>query len=132
MSEVRCLPVCDWPSPDQDAWATAHRNGGLLDDPGLASRWAPDTSKKVAAGYGRWLLFLAQSGQLNPALSPAERVTRDRVLAYVGELQQRNASGTVFGRVLELSRAVGVMAPVRPHLPHRTGLAAAIGLAACP
>jgi hypothetical protein len=51
-----CLPLCDWPAPDREAWNAAHRQGGLLDDDGLAANWAAETSAVIAEGYGRPLL----------------------------------------------------------------------------
>src|SRR5205085_5581011 len=55
----RCLPVEEWPEPDRRAWEAAHRRGGLLDEDGLAADWAPATSGLIAAGYGRYLSFVA-------------------------------------------------------------------------
>jgi len=75
----RCLPVHEWPEPDRAAWAAAHRRGGLLDDDGLASSWAPPTSDLIARGYGTFLAFLARTGDFDPTAPPAARVTRPRI-----------------------------------------------------
>jgi integrase/recombinase XerD len=107
----RCLPVAEWPEPDRAAWTAAHRRGGLLDDDGLAASWAPATSSIIARGYGTFLSFLAQAGDLDPDQSPATRISRARVEAYVAELRERNHSSTVAGRLLQLVRAAAVMAP---------------------
>ncbi len=107
----RCLPVADWPEVDRAAWIAAHRRGGLLDDDGLAASWAPATSAIIAGGYGRFLSFLAQTRDLDPHQSPATRINRARVEAYVAELRERNHSSTVAGRLLQLVRAAAVMAP---------------------
>jgi len=107
----RCLPVAEWPSPDRAAWTAAHRRGGLLDDDGLAASWATATSAIIAGGYGRFLSFLAQAGDLDPDQSPATRISRARVEAYVAELREHNHSSTVAARLLQLVRAAAVMAP---------------------
>src|ERR1700722_4746092 len=107
----RCLPMAEWPEPDRTAWAAAHRRGGLLEDDGSAAAWAPDTSKLIASGYGRFLSFLAKTGDLDKGASPEMRVTRTRVDAYVAHLRARNHSSTVAARVLQLVRAITVMAP---------------------
>ena len=107
----RCLPLAEWPEPDRVAWAAAHHRGGLLDDDGLAASWAPATSAIIAGGYGRFLSFLAQTGDLDPHAIPSNRVSRARVEAYVAELRERNHSSTVAGRLLQLVRAAAVMAP---------------------
>jgi len=107
----RCLPVHEWPEPDRAAWAAAHRRGGLLDDDGLASSWAPPTSDLIARGYGTFLAFLARTGDFDPTAPPAARVTRPRIESYVAYLRERNHSSTVAARILQLIRGVAVMAP---------------------
>ncbi len=107
----RCLPVAEWPEPDRTAWAAAHHRGGLLDEDGQAAAWADATNSIVAGGYGRFLSFLAQTGELDPHQSPATRINRARVEAYLAELRDRNHSSTVAGRLLQLVRAAAVMAP---------------------
>src|SRR5437868_2197187 len=87
-----CLPVLDWPAPDRKAWDTARRRGELLDDDGLAAEWAADTSKIIAAGYGRFLSFLSGIGELNASETPAERISRPRVKTYVVHLRECNHS----------------------------------------
>lgn len=106
-----CLPVCDWPPPDREAWDAAHRRGGLLDDDGLAVNWAPYTSSRIAEGYGQFLSFLTETGNLDPSEAPARRVTRARIETYVAHLRERNHSSTVASRVLQLKEAMRIMAP---------------------
>src|SRR5690242_20243265 len=107
----RCVPLAQWPAIDRTRWEIAHRRGSLLDDPGPAADWRPATSAKIQNGYGRWLAFLEDDGRLDPEAEPQARVTREVVCAYVEALRCRNASGTVFGRVQELSVALRVLAP---------------------
>src|SRR5262249_51701626 len=101
----------EWPGSDRAAWDAAHRRGGLLDDDGLAVNWRPVTSTIIAGGYGRFLSFLIEIGDLDPSETPATRVTRPRVEAYVAYLRPLNHSSTVAGRVRQLLRAASVMAP---------------------
>jgi integrase len=110
MTRRVCLPVCDWPIPDREAWDAAHRRGGLLDDDGLAANWAPATSSIIAGGYGRYLAFLRDIGDLKASETPATRVTRPRVEAYVAHLRQRNHSSTVAARALQLTEAMRITA----------------------
>ena len=107
----RCLPLAEWPEPDRAAWAAAHRRGGLLDEDGLAASWAEATSSIIAGGYGRFLSFLAETGDLDLLETPAARITRARVEAYVAYLRERNHSSTTAARLLQLIRAAAVMAP---------------------
>jgi hypothetical protein len=83
----------------------------LLEDDGLAANWAAATSSIIARGYGRYLSFLSEIGDLDPSETPATRVTRPRVEAYVAHLRQRNHSSTVAARALQLTEAMRVMVP---------------------
>jgi integrase/recombinase XerD len=107
----RCLPVTLWPAADRAAWEAAHCRTGLLDEDGLAADWGAATSSIIAGGYGRFLSFLAGIGELDPTTHPPDRVTRPHVEAYVSHLRELNQSSTVLGRILQLARAVAVMAP---------------------
>jgi integrase/recombinase XerD len=107
----RCLPIAKWPEPDRNAWAAAHRRGGLLDQDGQAAAWAVATSDLIARGYGSFLSFLVQTEALNGMVAPDARITRPRIEAYVAYLRERNHSSTVAARILQLIRAVAVMAP---------------------
>lgn len=71
----------------------------------------PATSGLIAAGYGRFLSYLAETEGLDPTVSPRDRITRPRVGAYVDHLRERNHSSTVAGRVSQLGRAAAVMVP---------------------
>lgn len=106
-----CVRVSDWPIADREAWDGAHRRGGLLDDDGLAADWASATTSIIAGGYGRYLAFLIEVGDLNPSETPATRITRLRVESYVAHLRERNHSSTVAARVLQLAEATRIMAP---------------------
>ena len=108
-----CLPVSDWPIPDREAWDSAHRRGGLLDDDGLAANWAPATNSIIARGYGGFLSFLTETGDLDPSETPATRITRPRVETYVAHLRERYHSSTVAARVLQLTEAMRVMDPTQ-------------------
>ena len=107
----RSIKPADWPQKDRAAWTTAHRRGSLLDDDGLAASWAVATSDIIARGYGAYLAFLTETSDLDPTMSPAERVTRPRIEAYVACLRERNHSSTVAARILQLIRAIAVMSP---------------------
>jgi site-specific recombinase XerC len=90
----------------------AHRRGGLLDEDGGAAAWSPATTDLIARGYGTFLAFLAETEGLDPVAPPSTRVTRARVEAYVFHLRRRpNHSSTIAARILQLIRAIAVMAP---------------------
>ena len=118
MPEVRageggrlCLPLAAWPARDRACWAAATCRGDLLLDDGPAAHLRPGSLRKHAAGYGRWLGWLAETGRLDPDAAPAARVTREAVTAYVADLRRVNAPLTVLGRVADLATVLRWFAP---------------------
>jgi|SRR5580700_10799009 integrase len=107
----RSLPILEWPEKDRAAWYVAHRRGGLLDDDGYATSWAPRSSVSIAQSYGRFLPFATETGALDSNLEPHDRVTRPCVEAYIARLRKLNRPVTVASRIVHLSRAIAVMAP---------------------
>ena len=58
---------------DQACWLVATRHGDLLLDDGPAAHLRPGSLDKHADGYGRWLTWLAEQGELEEADAPAAR-----------------------------------------------------------
>jgi len=72
------------------------------------------SNTKAAKGYGRWLTYLSMSAPEALAEGPAERITRDRVRAYVDSLIAiGNATQTILVRLQELGELAKVMDPNR-------------------
>ena len=105
------IPYALWPLNDRQAWEAGHRRGGLLDDDGIAVDWADETNKLIITGYGCWLQYLDESGQLDINAHPGQRVSRPLVEDYIARLRSRNHSSTVHARILQLSRSLAVIAP---------------------
>ena len=110
----RCLPLKNWPEPDRLAWEAALVPGDLLDGTmGPGHHWSADTREKYRKGYGRWLTFVIGSGRFDPAFMPADRISREAVRDYLGELETQVASWTVWGRLAELLAVAKAIAPER-------------------
>ncbi len=107
------LAQSDWPEIDRQVWAALFTEGDLFDDRGPACHWAAATRKSNAAHYGRWLTWLSATGQLDPDLHPADRLTEDRVAAYGRHLMERVAPRTVASLLIGLKCVVQRMAPDR-------------------
>jgi len=101
----------DWPEPDQKAWEAACRQATPLSVPGGAVRWAAATRQITVVAWGRFLTYLAVSGELDPAENPAKRLTRDRCGAFIASLSGRLAPITVDAAVIFLGKAISVLAP---------------------
>ena len=85
----------------------------LLIEHGKASNWRAATRHKNRRGYGRWLTFLTNAGA-DLLAPPSDRVTQERIEAYLAELQQQGvAPYTLRNRILELLAVMLAIAPER-------------------
>jgi hypothetical protein len=107
----RPLPIADWPARDCELWNKAVEPRGLFGGGGAGAHWSPASRGIVACGYNAWLSWLAAKGLLDPDMGPAGRVTRERVEAYVLEMQAKRAPYTMLARVQGLHDALRAMAP---------------------
>jgi integrase len=112
LKKAVCARPENWPAAEQLAWTKAttkragpfRHNGGRL--PG------PYSLRAMASGYGRWITFLNESGQLDPDEAPAARPTPERLDAYFCDLRAcGNRDYTVLGRFEELKNALTLMCP---------------------
>ena len=108
---LRCMPVSEWPAPDQAAWAASLQPGDVFDAGGVAAGWAPATQKMAVAGYGRFLTWHSARGDLDPTLPPASRVGRTLLFAYVQDLRVSVAPHTVATCIEEVGHALRALAP---------------------
>jgi site-specific recombinase XerD len=111
--ERRCKPIEEWPEQDRALWLAALVPGDLLEEGGSRARWKATTNAGIVNSYGRWLQWLDRRGELDPAVPPADRVTPERVRAYLEDLERLNATQTVLNRHLQLVTAALVMDPAR-------------------
>jgi integrase/recombinase XerD len=111
--ERACLPLRGWPDQDRRSWEAACAHTDLLEeDAGARAGHSTASNRKAEKGYGRWLTFLlgADPGCLNA--SPQNRITTDRVRAYVDSLiALQNSTATILARLQELGEAAKVMGP---------------------
>ena len=107
----RCMPLAEWPAPHRSAWEAAIRPGDPFTGIGPAAHWRPDTRRKVAASYGRWLTYLSRQQRLDRTKAPAHHLDLDLLRGYLTELQGQVAPVTVAQRITDLHEALRVMAP---------------------
>jgi integrase len=104
-------PITAWPPRDRELWSKALEPRGLFGGGGAGADWSAASRFKVACGYNAWLSWLAARGLLDPDIKAADRVTRERVSAYVAKIQAELAPYSVLGSIRELYDALRVMAP---------------------
>jgi integrase/recombinase XerD len=107
----KCLPIALWPSADRAAWERALRPGNPFEEGGIAAPWSLATRRKIIKGYGRFLLWLKERNELDETVGPAERITRERLKAYLEDLRTINRGHTIQCRIQELGDAMRALAP---------------------
>jgi integrase/recombinase XerD len=109
--QIRRQPTADWPARDRALWEKGVESKGLFENGGAGANWSEATRFKTARGYGYFLSWLATRDLLDPNLGPCDRVSRERVAAYIAEITPTRAPNTVLGHIRELHDAMRVMAP---------------------
>ena len=111
----RVLRRSEWPAIDDELFTRGCTPADVFDeDERPGADWAEPTLKKVVGAYGRWLGFLAENGELDPAVHPAERVIAPRVRGYLARLREVGLSDySIVGLFADLRTALRVMAPER-------------------
>ena len=111
--ERACLPLGSWPSEDRRLWEAACAPADLLaEDIGARAGYSQASNRKAEKGYGRWLTFLAGAEPNCLNEPPRERITRDRVRAYVdGLMALGNSTATILARLQELGEVARIVGP---------------------
>jgi integrase/recombinase XerD len=107
----KCLPIALWPPADRSAWEAAMCSRDPFEDEGIGARWSAATRRKTARGYGRFLFWLRERGELDVTEDPAARITHQRLTSYVDDLRSANRGHTIQNRIQELGDAMRVLAP---------------------
>src|SRR4051794_2036528 len=110
-AQPRSLPLSQWPTADRAAWEKACQRGERLRRGGRASHMRPVTQEDLASRYGVFLDFVQRMERLEASAPAGAHVTPEYVHAFVGELQQRVSSVTVYGSIYKLRRATEIVSP---------------------
>jgi integrase/recombinase XerD len=108
-----CKPLDQWPQWDLRQWQSALHDGDPLEQVAAGRTIHRFSNRAMEKGYGRWLACLDSRDLLDAQVAPGDRITPDRVRAYVGHLEAENASGTVIARIIELKVMAAIMDPGR-------------------
>ena len=106
-----CLPLALWPAVHQERWAKALLVGGPFKPSGRAAHWRPHSVRKTAKGWGVWLGWHIEKRYSIQETAPEALVTRERVDAYLNDVEETNTGWTPYNRAQELYDAVRVMTP---------------------
>lgn len=105
------LPLNQWPLSDRRAWEAAIQAGDILDGQGPAVHWRPATRHSAIQHYGRWLGYLANTGDLDRTAEPEDRVTPDRIRTYITHSKGRLAPRSIVSALVGIKVMVKAMAP---------------------
>jgi hypothetical protein len=105
------LPFNVWPALHQERWMLANQAGGLFKPSGRAAHWRPATARKTSKGWGIYLSWNIENGFPIQELPPEAIVTRERVDAYLTDVEETNTGWTPYNRAQEVYDAVRVMTP---------------------
>jgi len=109
------VPLADWPSTDRAVWLAAQGKGGPFKPGGLASTWSAATRANVERSYGVFLTWLAQEGQLDPELTPAQRLTPAILDAFIKAFAVGRAPHTVAACVRDIAYMIRAERPPHGH-----------------
>ncbi|PSL17727.1 tyrosine-type recombinase/integrase [Shimia abyssi] len=102
----------DWPQADRSAWDALFSVSEWFGDSGACVEWSDSSRAKRRQSYGQWLSFLLRSSPELLTVSPAERMTKDSVQAYVEECEERLKPKSVHGFVSDIYVIIRAVAPV--------------------
>lgn len=100
-----------WPARDRQLWIAARHREGVIDDGGPAANWSPATLRGCERGYGVLLNWLFAKGWLDETALPEERITRDRMRAFIADYSQGRAPLTIAGTVRDIAMLVRACSP---------------------
>ena len=138
-----------WPVRDRQLWVAARNREGVLDDGGPAASWRPATIHNCERGYGVLLNWFSANGWLEETTSPADRISQDRLRAFIADYSPGRAPLTIAGTVRDIAmvvracsppdglpwltklgfRMVNTARPARPKLPRMARIAELLDLA---
>ena len=108
------VPLNDWPDADQAMWRQVIASGDIFDGQGPGANWAPSTTDNTRKAYGYWLHWLGINCLLSmPDKHPLDRITPERIKAYIGDMHDDTAPLTRFVYILDLLRFAQSVVPDR-------------------
>ena len=112
MAALKHLPVDVWPEPDRAAFRAAYEPGDLFDETaGPGAHLAQGTRKAIEFTYRRWLDFLKATYPDDLSMPPAERITPERVRAFIDHLSANTRPNSVAMVANHLYTAARLIAP---------------------
>lgn len=114
MRKLKHLPVELWPEADIEAFEKIYESGDIFDETaGPGAHLAEGTRRMIRTAYRRWLGFLTEHDPSALESAPADRLTPDRLRAFVDHLSVEVRKSSVAHAVHNLYYAARMIAPDR-------------------
>jgi integrase/recombinase XerD len=112
MRALKHLPVNEWPEADREAFRAAYEPGDVFDETaGPGAHLADGTRGWIRFTYRRWLGFLKANYPDDFSMPPAERITPERVRAFIDHLSGEMKPSSVAILADRLCTAARLIAP---------------------
>ena len=114
MRKPKHLPLDQWPAADIEAFASAFAPGDIFDETaGPGAHLAEGTRRMIRTAYRRWLGYLKEHHGHDLLQAPADRITPDRVRAFIDHLDAEVRPTTIAIVIDNLYYAARLIAPER-------------------
>lgn len=104
------LFVHEWPTSDQEVWASLLKKGHPLDDAGALSHLRASTVQTIEVSYGRWLSWLDVAAPCALELPILDRATPERVMSWMQSMQHL----APYSRVMHLDALIWILRAMDP------------------
>ena len=112
MRTLKHLPVHEWPEADRAAFRAAYEPGDMFDGTaGPGAHLAEGTRQMTKSSYRRWLAFLKANYPDDLSMPPADRITPERVRAFIDHLSAQIGPSSVAAAADRLYAAARLIAP---------------------
>jgi hypothetical protein len=112
MRALKHLPVDVWPEEDREAFTSAYEPGDVFDDTaGPGAHLSEASRTMIRSIYSRWLGFLKTTHPHDLSMSPAKRITPERVRAFIEHLSASIGPSSVAIAAAHLYDAARLIAP---------------------
>ena len=112
MRTLKHLPLDEWPEADREVFKAAYAPGDVFDGTaGPGAHLAEGTRRLIRTAYRRWLGFLKANYPDDLLLAPADRITPERVRAFIEHLSSETRSTSVAIAADNLCYAARLIAP---------------------
>jgi integrase/recombinase XerD len=112
MRKLKHLPLEQWPADDQKAFERAYEPGDIFDESrGPGAHHSSGWRRMITTSYRRWLGFVSEEYSADLLKPPTERITPERVRAFVEHIEAEVRSTTVAMSVAHLYAAARLIAP---------------------